>query len=150
MKERPDVNASDFNESRIDNETATRSDGRSLKEILQGLVNHASEIIRSEVQLARAEVREDVTHYARASSLVGSGGALALYAVFFLLLSGVYALQSAVAPWLAALIVAVAVGIVAGILYLVGRKKLAQASLKPDKTIRRLEDNVRWFKNQTK
>jgi uncharacterized membrane protein YqjE len=150
MKERPDTNRNRFSASRIDSEDTTQSDGRPLKQILQDIVNHVSNIIRSEVRLAQTEVREDVTRYAKASSFVGIAGALAFYAVGFLLLSAVYALQTVMSPWLAALLVAVGVGIAATIPYLIGRKKLTQVSLRPDKTIQSLEENVKWVKRQTK
>jgi uncharacterized membrane protein YqjE len=149
MKERPDINTNRFSNSRVDGAGTTPSDGRSLKQILQDIVSHASDIIRSEVRLAQTEVRQDVTRYVKASSIVGIAGALALYAVGFLLLSAVYALQSVMSPWLAALLVAMGVGIAAAILYLIGRKKLTQASLRPDKTIQTLEENIKWFKRQT-
>ena len=141
MKDRRDLNTTGFNESR---------DGRSIKQILQDIVNHVSDIIRSEVRLAKTEVRQDATHYATAGTWVGAAGVLALFAIGFVLLSAVYALQDVMPPWLAALLVGVTVGIVAAILYATGRKKLARASLRPDKTIQTSEDNVTWFKRQTK
>jgi hypothetical protein len=121
-----------------------------MKQIFQDIVSHVSDIIRSEVRLAQAEVTQDVTQYARASSFVAAAGVLALFALGFILLGAVYALGGVMPSWLAALLVGAAVGIVAAILYVTGRKKLAQASLRPDKTIQTLEDNVTWFKRQTK
>jgi hypothetical protein len=134
MKDRSDVN----------------TDGRSIKQIVQDIVNHVSDIIRSEVRLAKAEVRQDLVHYAKAIAFIGIAGVLAFYALGFVLLGAVYGLQDVVPTWLAALLVGAAVGITAAILFLTGRKKLAQASLRPDKTIQSLEDNVTWFKRQTK
>jgi len=150
MKDRRDIYTTGFSESRVRDGDTTRSDGRSIKQILQDIVNHVGDIIHSEVRLAKTEVRQDVTHFAKAGTSIGVAGVLALYAVGFILLSAVYALQGVMPSWLAALLVGVAVGIVAAILYLTGRKKLAQASLRPDKTIQTLEDNVTWFKSQTK
>jgi uncharacterized membrane protein YqjE len=150
MKDRRDVNTTSINESRARSEDATRSDGRSIRQILQDMFNHVNDIIRSEVRLATTEVRQDVTQVAKAGTWIGVAGVLALYALGFILLSAVFALQDVMPSWLAALLVGVAVGIVAAILYLTGRKKFAQASLRPDKTIQTLEDNVTWFKRQTK
>jgi len=133
-----------------DRTDTTHSDGRSITQILQDIVNHVSDIIRSEVRLAKTEVRQDATHFAKAGIWIGVAGVMALYAVGFALLSAVYGLQGVMPSWLAALLVGVAVGMVAVTLYLTGRKKLAQASLRPDKTIQTLEDNVTWFKRQTK
>jgi len=133
-----------------DRTEAAHSDGRSITQILQDIVNHVSDIIRSEVRLAKTEVRQDATHFAKAGRWIGAAGVLAFYAVGFVLLSAVYGLQGVMPSWLAALLVGVAVGMMAVTLYLIGRKKLAQVSLRPDKTIQTLEDNVTWFKRQTK
>ena len=149
MKERPDVNTNTSHESRV-GDPDTIIDGRSIKQILQDIVNHVTDIFRSEVQLARTEVRGDLMHYGKASRLVGIAAVLLFYALGFLLLGAVYALQSVMPPWLAAVLVGLAVGIVAAVLFTTGRKKLRQASLRPDKTIKTLEDNVTWFKRQTR
>ena len=133
-----------------DRTDAAHSDGRSIKQILQDIVNHVSDIIRSEVRLAKTEVQQDATHFAKAGRWIAVAAVLVFYAVGFVLLSAVYGLQGVMPSWLAALVVGVAVGIVAAALYFTGRKKLAQASLRPDKTIQTLEDNVTWFKRQTK
>jgi uncharacterized membrane protein YqjE len=148
MKDRRDTTS--LRESRTREEDAVPSDSRSIKQILQDIVKHVSDIMRSEVRLAKTEVRQDVTHYAKTSAFIGVAGVLTLYAVGFVLLSLVYALQGVMPSWLAALVVGVAVGAVAAITYLTGRKKLSQASLRPDKTIQTLEDNVTWFKRHTK
>jgi len=133
-----------------DRTDAAHSDGRSIKQILQDIVNHVSDIIRSEVRLAKTEVQQDATHFAKAGRWIAVAAVLVFYAVGFVLLSAVYGLQGVMPSWLAALLVGVAVGMVAVTLYLTGRKKLARASLRPDKTIQTLEDNVTWFKRQTK
>jgi len=150
MKDKRDPSTTSFNESRFHDEGTTRSDDRSIREILHDIVNHIGDVIHSEVRLATTEVRQDLTHYAKTSAFIGVAGVLTLYAVGFVLLSAVYALQGVMPSWLAALLVGVAVGMMAVTLYLIGRKKLAQVSLRPDKTIQTLEDNVTWFKRQTK
>jgi hypothetical protein len=73
-----------------------------------------------------------------------------LYAFGFLLLAIVYALQETWPPWASALSVSFGVAIVAAMLLLMGRKRMKLASLRPDKTIQSLEDNVTWLKKQTK
>ena len=63
---------------------------------------------------------------------VAIGAAFALYALGFILLGVVYALATRMAPWLS-VSVGVGVGIVAAIFVQIGRTKIKQASLKPDK-----------------
>jgi len=149
MKEQSSPNQGHFNDD-VDGTYPSKSDSRSFSGILHEIVSHLTEIIRSEVRLARTEIREDVRQIAKASVFVAFGAVLALYALGFILLGVVYALATRMAPWLSAVSVGVGVGIVAAIFCQVGRTKIKQASLKPDKTIQSLEENVRWMKTQTK
>jgi uncharacterized membrane protein YqjE len=123
---------------------------RPFSQLLQEVVTHLTEMVRSEMRLARAEVREDVTHAARAGVFIVIGAVLGLYALGFVLLGGMYALARITTPWLSAVIVGVAVGLIAAIFLQVGRTKMKQADLKPDKTIRSLQENVTWMKKQTR
>ncbi len=150
MQERPDINTNRSHEPRLDGEYTARPDGRSFKQLLQDIVSHVSDILRSEVRLAKAEIREDITHYCKASTFIALAGVLMFYAGGLILLSCVYALEGVMPSWLAALAVSVAVGVVAAILYKMGRKKLKHANLRPEKTIQSLGDNVTWFKKQTR
>jgi len=149
MEDRPSTKQGHFDD--VDGTySSSKSDSRSFSRILQEIVNHLTEIIRSEVRLARTEIRQDVAQVAKASAFVAVGAVFALYALGFILLGVVYALATRMAPWLSAVSVGVAVGIVAAIFCQVGRTKIKHASLKPDKTIQSLEENVRWMKTKTK
>ena len=128
----------------------TSNSNRSISQILQEIVDHVREIIRSEVRLAGAEVRQDVTEVAKASTLIAVGGVLALYGFGFILLGAVYALGTNIPLWLAAFIVGAGVSIAAAIFVQVGRKNMKQTSLKPDQTIRSLQENITWLKTRTK
>lgn len=148
MKDRRDINLP--HEPRAGNRDPGRFDDRSIREILQDVVNHLNDLFRSEIRLAKTEVQENLIDLAKAGTSMGLSVVLALYALGFILLSIVYALQIVVASWLAPLLVGIAVGTAAAILYVAGHKKLAQLSLKPEKTLQTFEENVTWLKNQTK
>ena len=127
---------------------ASSNQDRPLSRILQEMLGHLTELIRSEIQLARTEVRADIAQVARAGVFVAIGAVFGLYALGFALLGVVYALATRVTPWLSASIVAVGAGMIAGIFLYVGRTKMRQVDLKPDNTIRSLEENVTWMKKQ--
>jgi uncharacterized membrane protein YqjE len=148
MKERSNIK----NEFDAFDETgaSSKSGGRSISQILQEIVSHVTEIVRSEVRLARVEVGEDVTQITRAGVFVAIGAAFALQALGFVLLGLVYALGTMMPLWLSAVSVGAGAGVIAVVFLSVGRTKIKQASLKPDKTIRTLEENVIWMKKQAK
>ena len=124
-------------------------DIRSVTEIVQDIVEKAQDIIRSEVQLARAEVREEAAKAVRASVLGAAGGLLGLYALGFLLLAAIYGLSMFLPPWLAAAIVAVTTGAVAGGLIMTGRKRWRSVHAAP-KTVETIREDIEWVKDRTK
>jgi len=99
MKDRPDLNAGGFPKSEGHYADTARTDNRSVKQIFQDIVDHVSDIIRSEIQLAKTEVRQDVIHYMKAGALLGIAAVLVLYAVGFVLLGIVYGLQPLMPGW---------------------------------------------------
>lgn len=125
------------------------SAGRSLSQILQEIVNHLTEIVRSELRLAKVEVREDITQVTRAGVFFVVGAVFAFQALMFVLLGLIFVLGSRMPLWLSAGVVGIAAGVVAIILLRVGRARLKQARFKPEKTIRSLQENLTWMKKQT-
>jgi len=119
---------------------------RPFSRILQDIVGHLTEIVRSEIRLARMEIGQDLTQFSRAAAFVVAGAICALFALGFILLAAVYALATVVAPWLAALIVGAGMGVLALVLLKVGRTKIKQSDLKPDNTIQSMQENVTWMK----
>ena len=125
-----------------------RSD-RSFSNVLSDIVGNVQGIIRSEVRLAKTEIQEEAVKAGKASTILAVGIILALYAVGFLFLTWVYALEIAVSPWLAGLIMTLLIGSIAAILINVGRKRIKGVPL-PDKTIHTMKENLEWARNQTK
>src|SRR6266568_2645066 len=117
---------------------------RSVSELMQDIVANVQQIIRSEVLLAKTEVKEEALQASKAGRLVIVGAVAAFYSVGFLLLFCIYALATAIAAWAAALIVALAVGTAAAVLLRVGIKRMKQVSPTPQKTIESVKENVRW------
>jgi uncharacterized membrane protein YqjE len=149
MKERFGFTQDSF-ERTEDTVASSKLGRRPISDILQEIGMHFTEIVRSEVQLACAEVRRDITHVAKAGVFLMLSAVFALYAFGFLLLGSVYALEQTLQPWAAALIIAGGVAILAVLFFVIGRKKMKLTSLRPDTTIQSLQENVRWLKKQTK
>jgi uncharacterized membrane protein YqjE len=99
----------------------------STSELIQRATEQISRLVRDELALAKAELAEKGKHAGVGVGLFGGGGALALYGLGALVASGVLALALVVPGWLAALIVAVTLFVIAGILALVGKNQVSQA-----------------------
>jgi len=93
--------------------------------------------------------QEEAVKAGRASTILAAGIVLALYALGFLFLTWLYALEIAVSPWLAGLIVTLLIGSAAAILINVGRKRIKGVP-HPDQTIHTMKENLEWARNQTK
>jgi uncharacterized membrane protein YqjE len=126
------------------------SEDRSFSRILKEIVNHFAAIIRSELELARTEVGQDIKQVAGAGAIMAFGVLFTLYAFGFVGLSAVYALETTLAPWLSALIVGAVAGIIALVFLQIGRSRMKLAGIKPDKTIQSLQENFKWTTKQTR
>jgi uncharacterized membrane protein YqjE len=123
---------------------------RSVPEILENIASNLTQIVRAEFRLAKSELKEGAEKVAGPGAALGAGVVLAFYGLGFLLLAAVYALSLVMSGWLAALIVGGVLAVAAGILIGAGGIKLKRIDLTPDKTIRTLEEDVQWAKQQIK
>jgi uncharacterized membrane protein YqjE len=128
-----------------DNELRDRSTGELLKRLSQ----QTSELVRKEVDLAKAELGEKAQTAGKGAGLFG--GATLFGVTAFLALTGclVALLGTAIEVWLAALIVAVVYAVIAGVLALMGKKKVQEAGPPvPEQTVETLKEDVEWAKTQ--
>jgi len=129
---------------------ATGMNQRSFSDVLEDVVGNVQGIIRSEVRLAKAEIKEESTKAGRAASVLGSGAVLGLYALGFLLLAVFFGLRFLVPAWAAAAILAVFVGVIAGILTMLGMSRMKHINPRPEKTIQTIKEDIEWAKHPTR
>lgn len=119
-------------DSLTEEEAGTMAQNQPTDQSMADLMRQASEqtaaLVRQEIRLAQVELREKGKHAGIGVGLFGGGGLLALYGLGALVFSAILALALAVPPWAAALIVAVLLFAVAGVLALMGKKQVDQAS----------------------
>lgn len=121
---------------------------RTLPELLHGIAGNIEEIIRSEFQLAKTEIKEEASKARKPVALIGAGVVLALYAGGFVLLAIVYALGTIMASWLAALIVGAALAVFGMAFISTAKNKLKQVNMVPKRTAETLKEDVEWAKKQ--
>jgi membrane protein len=129
--------------------TTNSRDERSASELLRDLSQQTGDLVRQEMELAKAELREKGKVAGMGAGMFGGAGLVGLYAVGALIAAAILGLATAVDAWLAALIVAVVLGAVAGILALSGKKKVEQASPPvPEQAIESSKEDVEWTKQR--
>ncbi|MFV2113021.1 phage holin family protein [Micromonospora sp. DT178] len=99
----------------------------STAELVQRATEQVSRLVRDELALARAELTQKGKHAGIGIGLFGGGGALALYGLGALVATAILLLDLVLPAWAAALIVAVVLFAMAGVLALVGKKQVSQA-----------------------
>ncbi|MBW0116679.1 phage holin family protein [Pseudonocardia abyssalis] len=99
----------------------------STGELVTRLSSQVTELVRGELELARTELAEKGKRAGLGAGLAGAGGVVALYGVGALVAAAIAGLSLVLDVWLAALIVAVVVLVVAGVLALVGRSQIRKA-----------------------
>lgn len=104
-----------------------RADARpSIGELVSALTEKLSLLIRSEIQLAKAELSEKAKHSATGIGLFAGAAFLGFFAFAVLITTIILGIAEALPAWLAALIVFVVLAIGAAILALAGRKEVQQ------------------------
>jgi uncharacterized membrane protein len=118
---------------------------------LAALVGQASKelstLFRKEVELAKAELSGEIAQAGKGAGMFGGAGVVALYGVGFAMLAGMFGLGALMPLGWAALIVAGACLLVAGLLALTGKRAMRKVSPKPERTIRTLKEDVQWARH---
>jgi MFS family permease len=122
---------------------------RSLADLARQLSDQTTELVRHEVELAKAELRVKGKRAGTGAGMFGGAGALGLYALGALTAAIIAGIAEALPVWASALIVAALSGAIAGILALRGKKKVQQATPPlPEQTVQSVKEDVRYTKQR--
>ena len=127
-----------------------------ISSLVRELLDEAGELMREEVRLARAETGEKAAEVGRGLVPVAVGAVLGLAALLMLVTAldrGLTALlvrwiPPEVAVWLAPLLLATLLGIVAWSFVDKGKTALKRVSLVPERTRRTLQEDKEWIRSR--
>jgi uncharacterized membrane protein YqjE len=132
---------------------STVNDAREMStgELVKQLTQQTSDLVRQEIDLAKAEMTEKGKKTGVGAGILGGSGLMALFGLAALTTAAIAALSEAMDIWAAALIVAAVYMAVAGVLALTGRNRLQEAApMAPEQTIETMKEDVEWARNQAK
>jgi uncharacterized membrane protein YqjE len=121
---------------------------RTTADLVRDIITNVQEMVRSEVKLAKAEVREETQKTVAGAKKLAVGAVAGLFALAFVLWSVAMMLMRVMPDWGATLTVGAVLGITAAIM--LSKAKSEVRVPKPEKTIENVKENVEWMKNQTK
>jgi len=103
----------------------------SLGELVAEVTRDLSTLMRQELELAKAELRQSATRASKGAGLLGGAAYAAMMAILFLSIALWWALGTLIGGGWSGVVVAVIWAIVGGILYAVGRSKLKEVQGAP-------------------
>jgi MFS family permease len=132
-------------------EQRTQLEDRPIGDLVRQLSDQTTTLVRQEIELAKAEMTAKGKQVGMGAGAFGAAGVLGLYAVGAITACLILALSTAIAGWLAALIVGVVYAAIAGVLALIGKKKTqAGAPPVPERAISSTKEDVEWAKTRAK
>jgi hypothetical protein len=124
-------------------------DETSIGQLISDISDDLSKLFRQEVELAKAEVKQEAAKAGKAAGMLGGAGFAGYLAVLLLSFALVFALGNVMDFGWAFLIVAVVWAAVGAVLFVAGRKKMRTVDPMPRKTVETLKEDAQWLKNPT-
>jgi len=121
----------------------------SVGELIGNISNDLSQLFRQEVELAKAELKQEAAKTGKAGGMLGGAAFAGYLAVLLLSLALVWGLENVMDTGWAALIVGLLWAIVGAVLFVSGRKKLKTVDPVPRRTAETLKEDAQWLKNPT-
>ncbi|MFC8592290.1 phage holin family protein [Streptomyces atroolivaceus] len=130
-------------------ERQTHANDDSVSVLVSRASQQVSELVREEMQLARAEMTQKGKRYGKGGGLFGAAGFIGILAAQALVATCIAALALALPVWASALIVTVVLAAVAAAAALAGKKQIAQAgSPTPEQTVDSVKADVAEIKEK--
>ncbi len=140
-----------MNDEPTGSQRGARAEDRSLPDLMRQLTEQSTELARKEVELAKAELEVKARRVGIGVGAFGGAGIVLMLALGALTATFVLALATAVAGWLAALIVTVVYLAVAAVMALVGRRKVEAATPPlPEKAIQSTGRDIEEIKESAR
>lgn len=121
----------------------------STGELVKQLTEDMRTLVGKEVELAKAELASKGRKAGVGVGLLGGGATVGLLGLAALTAAIIGLLDTTMKFWLAALIVAVVYGIVAAVLAMTGKNRVAEAGPPvPQETVQSVKEDAKWLKTQ--
>jgi len=125
--------------------------------LVRGIVNDVGDLVKQQIQFARAEIKEDIRKSKEATAFLALGVGNALLGVLFVgltlvhllhWLSGPAGLDPASLPLWGCYAIVAGIFLGTGVgLFLAGRRMFASFTPLPEQTVKTVKENVEWITN---
>lgn len=128
---------------------APASEEQSIGELVSNITEDVQTLFRQEIELAKAEIREDAVDTAKAASMLGAAGFAGYMVAVLLSLAAMFGLGALLGLGWAALIVAAVWALIGAVLFATGRGRMRKVSMKPERTVESLKEDAQWLRHPT-
>lgn len=112
----------------------------SLGELIGDVTKDLATLMRQELELAKAELKQEVTKSGKAAGMLGAAGFAGYMVLLFLSVALWWGLANVIDEGWAALVVAVLWAIAGAVLYTLGRQRLREVRPTPQRTVDTLKE----------
>ncbi len=133
---------------RGDGVTAPDPTATSVGDLLSRVTEDFSGLVRSHVELAKVEIKEEVAKAGKGAGMLTGAAFAGLLTLVLLSFAAAWGLAELVPEGVAFLLVGLVWAAVAGVLATTGRKELKQVHPVPPQTRETIEEDVQWAKQQ--
>jgi uncharacterized membrane protein affecting hemolysin expression len=126
----------------------TAPEDHDLGSLVRNVAADLSTLMRQELALAKAEVKQEAVEGGKAAGLLGGAGVAGHLVLVFLSLTLMWLLSEVMHLAWASLLVALLWGIVAAVLFSQGRTRLRRVDPVPRQTVETVQEDVQWAKNR--
>jgi len=120
---------------------------KSLGELLGQLSTDFSDLVTTQVELAKVELKEEAARAGRGAGMVGGGAFVAYLSLLLLSFAAAWGLSEAMPTGFAFLIVGLVYAAIAAVLITKGRERLREVQA-PVVTTKTVKEDVQWAKQQ--
>ena len=125
----------DLRASEVVGETGRDVGRASVGELIGEVTRDMSTLMRQELALAKAEVKEEAVKAARAGGMLGAAGFAGYMVLLFASIAAWWGLAEVMAAGWAALVVTAIWAVIGAVLFAVGRQRMREVNPKPERTV---------------
>jgi uncharacterized membrane protein YqjE len=128
---------------------STDTQGASVGQLVSEIATDFSALMRQEVQLAKAEIKQEASKAGKGAGMLGGAALAGWMVLLFGSLALVFAIGSVTGLGWAALIVTGVWAVIAAVLAATGRGRLREVNPKPERTMQTLKEDAQWARHPT-
>jgi hypothetical protein len=112
----------------------------SVGELVSHVAQDLSTLMRQELDLARAEVKQEITKTGKAAGMFGAAGFAGYMVLLFASIAAWWGLANVMDQGWAALIVTAIWAVIGAVAFVVGRRQIKEVSPKPEQTVETVKE----------